>query len=242
MRDGRALVVLPTFDEAENLRPVVEGVLAAEPRADVLVVDDASPDGTGRIADDLAAERRGRVEVLHRPGKLGLASAYLEGFRRGLAAGYGWLCEMDADLSHDPAAVPLLLGEAEAGADVVLGSRYVPGGGTENWGLGRRLLSRGGAAYARAVLGLPVRDPTGGFKCFARRVLASIELGRVRSEGYAFQIELTYRALRLGFVVREIPITFVDRRVGRSKLSRRVVAEAVAMVPALRLAAARGEL
>ncbi|HZX97199.1 MAG TPA: polyprenol monophosphomannose synthase [Myxococcales bacterium] len=226
MNEARACVVLPTYNERENLPGIVPRILEASPRLDVLVVDDNSPDGTGALADALAA-RDPRVRVLHRQRKEGLGRAYLAGFAQALAAGYGRILEMDADFSHDPARLPALL---EADADVALGSRYVPGGGTVNWGFGRRLLSRGGSLYARTILGIPVRDLTGGFKCFRRVVLEKLDLASVRSSGYAFQIELTYRALRRGFKVVEVPITFVDRRVGKSKMSRRIVAEALWMV------------
>jgi len=226
MNEDRACVVLPTYDERENLPLIVPRILETAPEIDVLVVDDNSPDGTGAIADELAS-REPRVRVLHRPRKEGLGRAYLAGFAEALDAGYGRILEMDADFSHDPSSLPALLA---ADADVVLGSRYVPGGGTVNWGLGRRLLSRGGSLYARTILGVRVRDLTGGFKCFRREVLEKLDLPSVRSSGYAFQIELTYRALRRGFRVVELPITFVDRRVGRSKMSRRIVAEALWMV------------
>ena len=222
----RALVVLPTYNEAENLPEIVPLILAASPVIDLLVVDDGSPDGTGRLADGLAAASPGRVRVLHRAKKEGLGRAYLAGFAEALALGYGRVLEMDADFSHDPRRLPALLAASES-ADVVLGSRYVEGGGTVNWGLGRRLLSQGGSLYARTILGLPVRDLTGGFKCFHRRVLEALDLGTVSSTGYAFQIELTYRAVRRGFKVVEVPITFVDRRVGKSKMSRRIVLEAL---------------
>ncbi len=236
MNQDRACVVLPTYDERENLPQVVPQILAASPLVDVLVVDDNSPDGTGAIADGLARWDP-RVRVLHRERKEGLGRAYLAGFAEALKRGYGRILEMDADFSHDPARLPALLA---ADADVVLGSRYVEGGGTVNWGVGRRLLSRGGSLYARLILGLPVRDLTGGFKCFRREVLESLDLASVRSTGYAFQIELTYRALRRGFRVVEVPITFVDRRVGRSKMSRRIVAEALWMVWKLRFDKAAG--
>lgn len=225
MKD-RACVVLPTYDERENLPEIVPAILAASPVLDILVVDDSSPDGTGALADQLAAQDP-RVRVLHRAKKEGLGRAYLAGFAEALQRGYGRILEMDADFSHDPERLPALLAEP---ADLVLGSRYVAGGGTVNWGLGRRLLSKGGSLYARTILGLPVRDLTGGFKCFRREVLEAIDLPSVRSGGYAFQIELTYRAFKRGFTVREIPITFVDRRVGKSKMSRRIVAEALWMV------------
>jgi dolichol-phosphate mannosyltransferase len=226
MNGNRACVVLPTYDERENLPRIVPAILAASPILDVLVVDDNSPDGTGALADAMAKEEP-RVRVLHRARKEGLGRAYLAGFADALAAGYGRILEMDADFSHDPGRLPAMLA---TDADLVLGSRYVKGGSTVNWGFGRRLLSRGGSLYARTILGLPVRDLTGGFKCFRRKVLEGLELQSVRSTGYAFQIELTYRAVRRGFTVVEIPITFADRRVGQSKMSRRIVAEALWMV------------
>jgi dolichol-phosphate mannosyltransferase len=224
----RACVVLPTYDERENLPAIVPAILAADASLDVLVVDDDSPDGTGALADEMAA-RDPRVRVLHRQRKEGLGRAYLAGFAEALQRGYGRVLEMDADFSHDPSTLPSLLA-ASRSADLVLGSRYVAGGGTVNWGLFRRFLSRGGSLYARSILGLSVRDLTGGFKCFRREVLEAIDLGSVRSTGYAFQIELTYRAARRGFRIVEVPITFVDRRVGKSKMSRRIVAEALWMV------------
>ena len=221
---ARALVVLPTYNERENISAIVPAILAASAEVDVLVVDDNSPDGTGRLADDLAATNP-RVRVLHRERKEGLGRAYLHGFRVALDAGYGRILEMDADFSHSPDRLPALL-DASRGAEVVLGSRYTEGGGTVNWGLGRKLLSRGGSLYARTILGLSVRDLTGGFKCFHRRVLEALDLPTVQSTGYAFQIELTYRAVRRGFRVVEVPIIFADRRVGKSKMSRRIVLEA----------------
>jgi dolichol-phosphate mannosyltransferase len=228
----RACVVIPTYDERENLGKIVPAVLAQSPLVDVLVVDDDSPDGTGAVADELAA-REPRVHVLHRPRKQGLGRAYLAGFEVALREGYGRVLEMDADFSHDPAALPSLLAVSRD-ADLVLGSRYVRGGGTAEWGLGRRLLSRGGNLYARAVLGVGIRDLTGGFKCFRREVLERIDLATVTTTGYAFQIELTWRALRAGFRVVEIPIVFVDRRVGRSKMTRSIVLEALWKVWAIR--------
>jgi dolichol-phosphate mannosyltransferase len=206
----------------------------------VLVIDDNSPDGTGALADRLATELA-FVDVLHRPRKGGLGPAYLAGFRRALEQGAELVVEMDCDFSHDPRDVPRLL-EAAADVDLVLGSRYVPGGGVENWGLLRRFVSAGGSLYARLVLGVPVRDLTGGFKCFRRAVLESVDLNAVRSKGYAFQIELTYRALRRGFRVQELPIRFADREVGGSKMSRAIVLEAIWKVPLLRLAAIGGRL
>jgi dolichol-phosphate mannosyltransferase len=228
----RALVCVPTYDEKENVVAIVEAVLAAAPEVDVLVIDDNSPDGTGRLADEIAA-REPRVHVLHRAGKEGLGKAYLAGFAWALARGYGLVLEMDADFSHDPRYLPAML-EAAREADLVLGSRYVPGGGTVNWGVVRKLISRGGSLYARTILRIPIRDLTGGFKCFRREVLEAIDLPTVECTGYAFQIELTYRTLRKGFRVREIPIVFVDRRVGHSKMSRRIVLEALRKVWSIR--------
>jgi dolichol-phosphate mannosyltransferase len=224
-----ALVCIPTYNERENVQSIVGAVLEADPRVEVLVVDDASPDGTGELADALARSSP-RVHVLHRAGKAGLGKAYLAAFRWALERGYRWVLEMDADWSHHPRYLPLLLDRAASDADLVLGSRWVAGGGTLNWGLGRRLISRGGSLYARWILGLGIRDLTGGFKCFRAEVLRAIDLDTVNSTGYAFQIELTYRALRRGFRVVEVPIVFEDRRVGQSKMSRAIVLEALAMV------------
>jgi dolichol-phosphate mannosyltransferase len=237
-------ICLPTYDERENLEPMLRtlGALFAEHGLDgrVLVIDDASPDGTGKEADRLAAEL-GYVEVLHRPHKEGLGPAYIAGFRRALAEGAELVLELDCDFSHDPADVPRLVAAAGA-ADLVLGSRYAPGGGTRNWGLARRVISRGGCFYARTVLGVPVRDLTGGFKCFRRKVLEALPLERIASRGYAFQIETTYRALRAGFRVAEVPIVFSERRAGGSKMSRRIVLEALWKVPALRMRSLLGRL
>ena len=237
----RALVCLPTYNERENLEPMLRalgGVLGEDDR--VLVIDDNSPDGTGELADRLAAEL-GFVDVLHRQLKEGLGPAYLAGFARALEQRAELVVEIDCDFSHDPNDVPRLL-EAVRDADLVLGSRYVPGGGVENWGLVRRAISAGGSLYARVLLGVGVRDLTGGFKCFRRAVLEAIPLDEVHARGYAFQIELTYRALRRGFRVREIPIRFTERVAGGSKMSRTIVLEAIWKVPALRLAALRGRL
>jgi dolichol-phosphate mannosyltransferase len=235
---GAPWVILPTYNEAECLEPMVTAVLGAlageDPR--VLVVDDASPDGTGQIADRLAAEHSA-VEVLHRPGKAGLGQAYVAGFARALDAGAGYVFEMDCDFSHDPADLPRLLARARAGADLVLGSRYMPGGGVENWGLVRRALSRGGSLYARTVLGVPIRDLTGGFKCFRAQTLDAIEPATVRSQGYAFQVELTWRTLQAGFDVEEVPIVFRERRNGASKMTGRIALEAAWIVPSLRWSA-----
>ncbi len=224
-----ALVCIPTYNERENLETICSAVLAAEPRVDILVVDDNSPDGTGQLADALAAKEP-RIQVLHRQTKEGLGRAYLHAFRTALDAGYQYVIEMDADFSHDPRYLPRLLDEAMSGTDLVLGSRYVRGGGTVNWGVGRKIVSRGGSLYARAILGVDIRDLTGGFKCFRREVLESIGLEEVKSTGYAFQIELTYRTLKKGFTVKEIPIVFEDRRVGQSKMSRTIFMEALTMV------------
>ena len=233
---GPVWVVVPTYDERDNLEPLVRAVRAAlagpAPDHMILVVDDSSPDGTGEIADRLAQDDP-HVSVLHRPRKEGLGQAYLAGFELALLGGAELILEMDADFSHDPSYLPRMI-EAARDADLVLGSRYVPGGGTRNWGRLRSFVSRGGCWYARRVLGLPIRDLTGGFKCFRREVLEALDLSKVRSQGYAFQVELTYRALQLGFRIREIPIVFTDRRVGQSKMSRRIVLEAMWMIPALR--------
>jgi dolichol-phosphate mannosyltransferase len=238
----RAVVCLPTYNERENLEPMLRALgVVIGPDDRVLVVDDNSPDGTGRIADRLAQELP-FVDVLHRERKEGIGRAYLAAFPRALAAGAEYVLEMDCDFSHDPALVPRLIETCAAGADLALGSRYVPGGATVAWSPIRRLISRGGSLYARLVLGVPVRDLTGGFKCFRRSVLETVDLESVTTNGYAFQIELTYRALRKGFRVVEVPITFADREVGGSKMSRAIVLEAVWKVPALRARALAGRL
>jgi dolichol-phosphate mannosyltransferase len=232
----RTLICLPTYNERENLEAMVRtlGDLGLE-GLEVLVIDDASPDGTGEIADRLAGELS-EVHVLHRERKEGLGPAYLAGFRRALELGADLVFEMDCDFSHDPADVPRLAAAAE-NADLVLGSRYVEGGGTRNWGLVRRFISRGGSLYAQALLQLGVRDLTGGFKCYRRVVLETIDLDAISSLGYAFQIETTYRTLRAGFRVVEVPITFSDREVGGSKMTKAIVLEAIWKVPLLRLRA-----
>ncbi len=238
---GPAWLVLPTFNEAENLEAIVDAARAVlEPAAPegfrILVVDDDSPDGTGALADRLAAEHPDEVDILHRTTREGLGPAYLAGFRRALDGGAGAVLEMDSDFSHDPSDLARLLAPVQAGtADVALGSRYTPGGAVADWGRGRRVISRGGCLYAQAVLGVPVRDLTGGFKCFRAEVLEAIDLPSVRSRGYAFQVELTYRALQHGFRVTEVPITFRDRQLGESKMSWRIAAEAIWLVPALRV-------
>jgi dolichol-phosphate mannosyltransferase len=231
-----AWLVLPTYNEAENLERIVRVALPelakATPDHHILIVDDGSPDGTGDIADRLAEELE-PVEVLHRTAKEGLGRAYLAGFERALASGAELVLEMDADFSHDPADLPRLIAAAEE-ADLVLGSRYVPGGGVINWGRFRQLLSRGGSWYARVVLGVPVRDLTGGFKCFRRETLEGIDYRNTHADGYGFQIEITYRAIKAGYRVKEVPIVFRDRTEGESKMSPRIAIEAVWKVPALR--------
>jgi dolichol-phosphate mannosyltransferase len=229
-----ATVCLPTYNERENLEAMIRALAPFGVR--VLVIDDNSPDGTGEIADRLAGELD-FVSVLHRQQKEGLGPAYLAGFRRALADGADYVLEMDCDFSHDPSDVPRLIAGCDAGADFALGSRYVAGGGTQNWGLVRRIVSWGGSFYARVMLGVGVHDLTGGFKCFKRHVLEALDLDAVHSKGYAFQIEITYRALRKGYRVVEVPIRFVDRTEGHSKMSRGIVVEAVWKVPLLRLAA-----
>ena len=235
------VVCLPTYNERENLERMVRALGDALPEGGrVLVIDDNSPDGTGEIADRLAGELPW-VEVLHRPRKEGLGRAYVDGFRHVLASDAGFVLEMDCDFSHDPADVPRLIAAVEGGADLALGSRYVPGGGTDNWGLVRRVISRGASVYTRTLL-MPIHDATGGFKCFRRRVLEAIELETIDAAGYVFQIETTYRTLRKGFTVVEVPIRFVDRTAGQSKMSRAIVLEAVWKVPRLRLRALRRRL
>jgi dolichol-phosphate mannosyltransferase len=233
-----ATVCLPTYNERENLEPMLHALGEHDVR--VLVIDDNSPDGTGRLADRLA-EELDYVDVLHRPRKEGLGPAYIAGFRRALAAGADRILEMDCDFSHDPKDVPRLIAATDK-ADLALGSRYVEGGGTENWGAVRRGISAGGSFYARVLLSVQIRDLTAGFRCYRATVLKTIDLDAVHSKGYAFQIEMTYRALRAGFSVVEMPIKFVDREAGGSKMSRAIVLEAIWKVPTLRLAALRGQI
>ncbi len=236
---ANAVVCLPTYNERETLEAMVH---ALEPHGvRVLVIDDNSPDGTGEIADRLASELD-FVSVLHRARKEGLGPAYLAGFRRALADGADYVLEMDCDFSHDPKDVPRLIAACDDGADLALGSRYITGGGTENWGIGRRIVSWGGSLYARLILGVRIRDLTGGFKCYRRVVLETIDLDAIESKGYAFQVEGTYRTLRKGFRVVEVPIRFIDRVYGESKMSRSIFLEAVGRVPALRFAALTGRL
>jgi dolichol-phosphate mannosyltransferase len=239
----RAFVCVPTYNERDNVEPLVRALGAVlDPGRDrVLVIDDNSPDGTGEIADRLAGELPW-VSVLHRERKEGIGAAYLAGFRVALASGAELVLEVDCDFSHDPKDVPRLIAACAGDADVALGSRWVQGGGTVNWGVGRRIVSRGGSLYARIVLGVGIRDLTGGFKCFRREVLETIALDAITTRGYGFQIEGTYRALEAGFRVVELPITFVDRRVGESKMTSGIVLEAMRQVPLLRLRALTGRL
>jgi len=230
----RTLIVIPTYNEREGLVAIVEAVRASVPEATVLVVDDNSPDGTGALADELAG-RDPKVRVKHRAGKEGLGPAYIDAFLQVLSEGWEYIVQMDADFSHDPVDVPRLLKALDDGADMAIGSRYVPGGGTVNWGLGRRMISRGGSLYARTILGVPVRDLTGGFKAWKAATLRAVSPADVRAKGYGFQIEMTYRALNSGAHIVEIPIRFVDRRMGQSKMSRTIFAEALTIVWRLRL-------
>jgi dolichol-phosphate mannosyltransferase len=235
---GEPWLILPTYNEAANVERIVRAAAtvlteAAPEGFRILVVDDGSPDGTGKLADTLSAENE-FLEVLHRTEKGGIGPAYLAGFGHALQHGAGYVMEMDSDFSHDPADLARLLGAARDDADLALGSRYVPGGGVTDWGLLRKFISEGGSAYARLVLGLKVRDLTGGFKCFRREVLEAISFDQVRSRGYAFQVELTYRAVQAGFRVKEVPIVFRDREHGQSKMSWRIAAEAMWLVPLLR--------
>ena len=224
----QALVIIPTYNEKENIHSVVQSALSQAPNVDVLVVDDNSPDGTATIVSEMA-KADPRVHLMSRPGKLGLGTAYIAGFKWGLPRGYAYLIEMDADFSHDPHEIPNML-KAVQRADLVLGSRYIDGVRVVNWPLSRLFLSKGASYYVRIITGLPVYDPTGGFKCFRRSVLEAIELDEVRSNGYAFQIEMSYKAWMKGFRVREIPITFADRHAGQSKMSGHIVREALWMV------------
>ena len=230
-----AWVVLPTYDEAENIGPISQAILASLPGVTLLIVDDGSPDGTGQLADELASADA-RIRVRHRPAKQGLGRAYLDGFRIALDGGAERVIQMDADFSHDPAALPGLLAPLDADeADLVIGSRYTAGGQVLDWGLGRRIISRGGSLFARIVLGLPANDLTGGFKAWRAPTLAAIPFDGVHAGGYVFQIEMTHRANQAGARIREVPITFRDRRIGQSKMSRRIVAEALVIVVQLRL-------
>ncbi len=236
-----ALIIVPTYDERENLDELLRKIFEAAPAANLLIVDDASPDGTGQLADEYAS-RDSRISVLHRSGKLGLGTAYLEGFAWGLARDYAYFLEMDADMSHDPRYLETLFEAVRQGADVVIGSRNIQGGGVAGWGVLRHAISKGGSLYARGVLGLSVRDLTSGYRIYTRRALEAMRLGDVKSTGYAFQVELAYRAVRAGLSVTEVPIVFVDRRAGQSKMSSGIFLEAAAMVLRLRVEALRGKL
>jgi len=231
----QALVILPTYNEIGNLGPMIEAILEQGTMFDVLVIDDGSPDGTGLLADDLKETHPGRVEVIHRQGKLGLATAYLTGFRYGLQRGYEYFFEMDADFSHNPTYLPKFIEMMQRqGADLVLGSRYVEGGGVIRWPWYRKIISRGGSFYASKMLGVPVRDLTGGFKCFRRSLLEALDLESIQASGYGFQIEMTYRAIEAGFNVVEMPIVFEERREGQSKMSPTIFVEAFWMVTKMR--------
>jgi dolichol-phosphate mannosyltransferase len=231
----KSLIVLPTYNERENIEAIVPAILAQSPDFEVLVVDDNSPDGTGKLVEELA-KREPRIHVLHRAEKLGLGTAYIQGFLWALARDYAYVFEMDADFSHDPTdLVRLRAAILSGGADASVGSRWVPGGGTRNWSFLRTFISRGGSIYSRAILGVPVHDLTSGFKCFSRRVLEHLDLDTVRSNGYAFQVEMNYRCYLRGFRVSEVPIVFVDRRVGKSKMGSHIVTEAMLVVIRLRL-------
>jgi dolichol-phosphate mannosyltransferase len=235
LASSRALICIPTYNEIENLQPLVESALKATEASqvgkpvDILVIDDNSPDGTGQLADRLADRHSPRVHVLHRPGKAGLGQAYIAGFGWGMERGYDVLIEMDADFSHDPKYLPEMLKRLET-HDVAIGSRYVPGGGTVNWGLGRKIISRGGSLYSRIILGAGIRDFTGGFNGWKRPALEAVNLGTLRSDGYSFQIELKYRAFKKGFRITEFPIVFEDRKVGKSKMNKKIVIEALGRV------------
>ena len=237
----RTLIVTPTYNEKDNLPRFIEAVRGAYPEADLMVVDDNSPDGTGDIADGIAA-KDDHVKVMHRAGKLGLGTAYIQAFQKGMAEGYERFFEMDADLSHDVRYLPAFVRALDDGADVVIGSRNIPGGGVEGWGLGRHIISKGGSLYSRSILGLDVKDLTSGYKAFTRRALEAIDIDTIHSNGYSFQIEMTYRAIRRGMRVKEVPITFVDRTAGKSKMSRKIFVEAMGVVWRLRADAMRGKL
>jgi dolichol-phosphate mannosyltransferase len=237
----RTLIVTPTYNEKDNLPRFVDAVRSALPEADLMVVDDNSPDGTGAIADEIASKDP-QVRVMHRAGKLGLGTAYIQAFEKGLGEGYDRFFEMDADLSHDVRHLPDFVRALDDGADIVIGSRNIPGGGVEGWGLGRHVISKGGSLYSRTILGLGVKDLTSGYKAFNRRALEAIDIGSVHSNGYSFQIETTYRGIRKGMRVHEVPIVFVDRTAGRSKMSRRIFVEAIGVVWKLRAEALFGKL
>lgn len=220
----KTLIIIPTYNEYENLQPLLRSIFSYAPHTEILIVDDNSPDGTGELADQLH-EQDSRIQVIHRAGKLGLGTAYVAGFKYAISNGYDAAFEMDADFSHDPQYLPNFL-QAIEDADLVIGSRYIPGGATPNWSLTRRMISGCGNVFARFMLGIPVHDCTAGYRCYRREVLESIDLDSIQSQGYAFQVELAYRVMRQGFVITETPIVFMDRRIGKSKMSRKIVAEA----------------
>ncbi len=238
--EERSLVIIPTYNERENVEQIVDQVLVQSPTLDILIVDDNSPDGTGELVDRLV-QGNGRLKVIHRSGKLGLGTAYVAGFKYAIERGYSYVFEMDADLSHDPEEIPNFL-EAIREYDLVIGSRYIQGVNVINWPLSRLLLSRGASLYTRIITGIPVQDPTGGFKCFRRHVLESLDLDRIKSGGYSFQIEVNFKVWKKGFRIREIPIIFTDRAEGSSKMSRQIVREAVLMVWKLKLRSLLGRL
>jgi dolichol-phosphate mannosyltransferase len=237
----RTLIVTPTYNERDNLPLFIGEVRRAAPNAHILVVDDNSPDGTGKLADEMAS-KDDHLHVMHRAGKMGLGTAYMQAFAWGLENGYDRFFEMDADLSHDAKYLPDFIRALDEGADAVIGSRNIPGGGVEGWGVGRHFISKGGSTYSRAILGLDVKDLTSGYKAFTRRALESIDLSAIKSNGYSFQIEMTYRLTLRGMKVKEVPIVFVDRRVGQSKMSRKIFMEAIGVVWKLRLDGMRGKL
>jgi dolichol-phosphate mannosyltransferase len=237
----RTLIVTPTYNERENLPRFLDEVRSAAPEAHILVVDDNSPDGTGALADEIAAKDK-HIRVMHRAGKLGLGTAYVQAFEKGLAEGYDRFFEMDADLSHDSKYLPDFMRALDSGADVVIGSRNIRGGGVEGWGVGRHFISKGGSIYSRTILGLGVHDLTSGYKAFSRRAIEAIDLSTIHSNGYSFQIETTYRAILKGMRVKEVPIIFVDRTAGKSKMSRKIFLEAIGVVWTLRFDAMRGKL
>lgn len=237
----KTLIVTPTYNEKDNLPKFIEAVRGAAPEADILVVDDNSPDGTGEIADAIA-KKDSHVRVLHRPGKQGLGTAYVQAFQKGLGEGYEWFLEMDADLSHDVKYLPDFFRALENGADLVIGSRNIPGGGVEGWGPGRHIISKGGSIYSRAILGIGIKDLTSGYKAFTRRALEAIDLPTIKSNGYSFQIEMNFRVLRKGLKITEVPIIFVDRQVGKSKMSRKIFVEAMGVVWKLRFDAVKGKV
>jgi len=237
----RTLIVTPTYNEKDNLPRFIDAVRSAYPEADLMVVDDNSPDGTGDIADAIAG-RDPKVRVMHRAGKLGLGTAYIQAFQKGLAEGFDRFFEMDADLSHDVKYLPAFVEALDDGADVVIGSRNIPGGGVEGWGIGRHVISKGGSLYSRSILGLKVRDLTSGYKAFSRRCLEAIDIGSIHSNGYSFQIEMTYRAIRKGMRVKEVPIIFIDRMAGKSKMSRKIFVEGLGVVWKLRGEALLGKI